>query len=111
MPVSKYEADDGDIKPIRLSAATIAAAGTPPGGAVTDPDYVKVSKGNREFGMRPRGVRLSRNIGSATVPNMRYKFLPVLTPAAFNGAAFAVGSEVTVGGNTWTVVAKMPEDV
>lgn len=110
MPRAKYEADDGDIKPIRLSSETIAAAGAQPAGATTDPDYVKVSKGNREFGMRPRGVRLSRNIGTDEIPNMRYKFLPILTPAAFDTAAFAVGAEIAIGGNTWEVVAKVAED-
>lgn len=111
MPNTKYEADDGDIKPIRLALATISAAGAPPSGAIDDPDFVKVSKSNREFGMRPRGVRLSRNLGSDEEPNLRYKFLPVLTPTAFGSAGFQVGAEITVGGNQWEVIGRIPEDV
>lgn len=110
MPRTKYEADDGDIKPIRLDAQTIAVAGAPPAGATTDNDYVKVSKGNREFGMRPRGVRLSRNVGTAELPNMRYKFLPVLTQTAFNSGGYAVGQQLGIGGVDWEIIAKVPED-
>lgn len=110
MPRAKYESDDGDIKPIRVSAETIAAAGAQPGGAINDFDYVKVSKGNREFGQRPRGVRLSRNLGTAAVPNLRYKFLPVFTQSEWGSANFAIGATVTVGGVAWEVVSKVPED-
>ncbi len=110
MPTYKYEADDGDIKPIRLAAATKAAAGAEPGGAVTDDDFVKVSKSNREFGMRPRGVRLKINDGTEEEPNYRYRFLPVLSKAAYDGNGFNVRGTVTIDGEAWEIVRKVPED-
>lgn len=111
MPNYKYEADDGDIKRIRLSSDTKAAAGAEPAGALTDPDFVKVSKTNREFGMRPRGVRLKINDGDEDEPNYRYRFLPVLTKTVYDGTGFNPGQTVTIAGEAWEVVARLPEDV
>ncbi len=107
MPTYTYVSDDGDNKPIRLAAAT-ATAGSFSQGATDDADFVKVSKGNREFGQRPRGLTLSRNLGSDDEPNLRYKFLPMATQAAFNAAS--IGSTITVGGVSWTVIGKRAED-
>ena len=110
MPKSKYQADGGDIHPIRLSQASLDAAGAPPGGAVDNQIIAKVSKGNREFGLRPRGVNLTREVGSAPNIIIRRKFLPVLTETAYDSATFAVGAVVAVGGTDWEVATKEPED-
>lgn len=110
MPKTKYESDDGDIKPIRLAADTIAAAGAPPAGVVTDSDSAKVSKSNRQYGVRPRGVTLFRTLGTAPLTFQRYKFLPVLTPTAWASSAFAPSSTITVGATAWTVLARVPEN-
>lgn len=107
MPTYVYTSDDGDRKPIRLSAETADAAGFATG-TTDDADFVKVSKGNREFGQRPRQLSLSRNLGSATEPNMRYKKLPMPTTAAFTAAS--VGGTITVGSVTWDIIGKISED-
>lgn len=107
MPNYVYISDDGDRKPIRLAAET-ASSGEFTQGATDDNDFVKVSKGSREFGQRPRGLNLSRNIGTAEVPNMRYKFLPVATIDAWNSVG--IGTTLNVGSTTWTITGKVAED-
>lgn len=107
---TKYESDLGSIHRILLSPDYAAQAGTPPTGAVDNDIRPKVSKNNNEFGIRPRGVRLSRTVGTAPDTFKKYAFLAVLTPTAFNGATFNPGATVTIGTTAYTVVARVPED-
>lgn len=108
--ITRYLADSEDIHPIRLSDDKLAQAGTPPTGVAGSPIFVKISKTNREFGIRPRGVRLVRTVGTAPNTFKKYSFLPVLTPTAFAGTGFAPGSAITIGTVAWTVAARVPED-
>lgn len=108
MPNFKYQSGAGTVHKIRLSAARGAVAGAEPAGAVDSDILVKVSKSNREFGIRPRGLRLSRTITEGADTASLYAFLPVLTETAYN--AFALNATVTYGGDDWTIVAKQPED-
>lgn len=110
MPKTKYQADDDEVHSIRLTQASIDAAGTAPTGAVTSDIMVKVSKSNREFGIRPRLVRLYRTLGTAPNQFNRYRVLPVLTKTAYDSAAFAKDAKITIGGIEWTVGSKEPED-
>lgn len=107
---TKYESDSGDIHFIALSPDFATAAGTPPTGAINNDIKAKVSKSNREYGIRPRGVRLSRTIGTAPDTFKKYTFLPVLTPTAFGGAGFQLGATVTIGTTDYVVVSRNPED-
>lgn len=107
---TKYEADNGDIHGITLSPDFEAVAGTAPTGTVSSPVKAKISKSNREYGLRPRGCRLSRIIGTAPDTFKKYTFLPVLTPSAFATATFAIGATITIGGVVWTIVSKEGED-
>jgi hypothetical protein len=110
MPQAKYQSDDGDIHPIRLSQDSIDAAGAAPAGAIDSDIRVKVSKGNREFGIRPRGVNLVRTVGTAPNEFTKRKFLPVLTETAFDSATFAVDADIDVGSVSWKVGSKQGED-
>lgn len=107
---SKYEDDKGVIHPIRLSADSAAQAGAEPAGAVTSNIPAKVSKGNREFGLRPRGVRLYRSVGTA--PNLfnKYKFLPLRSQADAADAEYAQEATIAIGGISWKVAAFVAED-
>jgi hypothetical protein len=107
--LSKYETNLTEVRPIKLSPAHLAVAGTPPSGAVDNPEGVKVTRNKRAIGLRPRGVRLARQVG--TVPNQgnRYAFLPVLTNSAWSQPEFAVGATITIGGNQWTVIESVQE--
>jgi hypothetical protein len=104
----KYQSNSGSVHPIRLSEERYAAAGTAPSGVVDSSIKVKVSKGNAEYGIRPRGLRLAKTETSGEVSNTSYAFLPILTQTAWT--AFAENSEVTVDGEEWTIVSKVPED-
>lgn len=108
---TRYEADGGDIHPIRLRPDTAAVAGTAPAGAITSSIRTKVSKGNREFGIRPRGVTISRTLGTAPDTFTVTQFIPCLTPAAYGVTPFVVGATITYQANPWTVVSLRPEDI
>lgn len=110
MPKKIYTDDAGVTHPIRVSDPTATAGIFTASGTATSNVIAKVSKSNREFGLRPRGVRLSRLVGTAPDQATRYKFLPVATLAAYTGAAFAPNATITIGSNTWTVDTREPED-
>lgn len=101
-----YTSNAGDTFRIRLDEDTATAGGFTAGAADATRPFVKVSKSNREFGIRPRGVRLSREDGNA----IRYRFLPCATAA--QQASVAAGGSVTIGGVSWTnVISVVPEDL
>lgn len=107
---TKYEANNGDIHFIRLSPDYAAQAGNPPAGGVNTNVKAKISKSNREFGIRPRRVILSRTVGTEPDTFKKYTSLPVLTQTAFNTATYALGETITIDQNTWIIVSKQDED-
>lgn len=106
----KYESDTGSVHVIKLTQERLTAAGTAPTAAVDSNINVKVSKTNREYGIRPRGVRLSRLVGTAPNQFRRYAFLPVLLASAFDVNPFKKGQTVTIGTTAWTVSSLVKED-
>lgn len=107
---TKYEAENGQIHPLRLSAPYAASAGTEPGTPTTSSIPAKVSKGNREFGLRPRGVRLARTVGTGANAFTKSSFLPLRSKADASSSLYADNADVTVGGIVWTVVSRVAED-
>ena len=107
---TKYESDDAAVYAITLTPDYAAKAGTAPTGTVTSPIKAKVSKSSRSYGIRPRGVTLSRTLGTAPDTFTKTTFLPVLTATAFASATFSLGATITIGSTAWTVVGKRPED-
>lgn len=107
---SKYEDEAGDIHPIFLTPDSLAAAGAVPAGALTSQVKAKVSKSKREFGLGPRGVRISRTFGTAPDTFKKSRFIPVLTASAFGVTPFIVGATITYQGAAWTVTGTQPED-
>ena len=106
----KYEADDGTIHPLRLNADTAAAAGTEPAGGINSNIKAKVSKGNGEFGVRPRRVGVSRVIGTAPNDYRVYKTIPVYTLSDYTSPAFTIGASITIAGQVWVIISKQGED-
>lgn len=106
----KYEANDGSIHPIKMTADRLAAAGTEPTASIDSDIFTKQSKGNTEFGIRPRAVRLVRTVGTAPDEFKKYATLPVLTIADFAAAGFQIGATITIGGVTWEIIARIAED-
>jgi hypothetical protein len=115
MARTKYEADAGTIHTVNMSAKKIAVTGnTAPEASVNSDIIAKVSKSNRSYGLRPRGVVLTQTVtggsGAAAVSRTKTAFLPILTKTIFDGATFAKESSVTYNGGTWTVLSKRGED-
>ena len=115
MAQTKYEADDGAIHSMQMSAAKVAADGNAePAAAIDSPIKVKISKSNRSFGIRPRGIRLSRVLtggsGAEAVSATKYAFLPIRTKAIFDGATLAKGTTITIGALVWTIGDRVAED-
>jgi hypothetical protein len=108
---TKYEADSGTIHPLRLTTAYAAAAGTVPTGAIdNNVPRAQVSKSNREFGLRPRGVRLARLVGTAPNQFYKYAFLPLRSIADFTSPDYAIGETVTINSVSWEIIEKREED-
>lgn len=107
---AKYEADSGEIHPIRISAPYYNAAGTPPSGNITSNIKVKSSKSNREHGIRPRGANLARVVGSEPDTFTKNAFLPILLASEFNTGDFIPGGTVTIDSVEWTIVSLKAED-
>jgi len=110
MPRAKYEADGGQIHLLTMDADRLAVAGAEPTAASNSSIRAKISKSNREYGIRPRGVRLARTVGTAPDTFSKYAFLPVLTPTAFNGTGFTLGGTITIGTIEWQIIARISED-
>ena len=105
-----YQSDAGVKHPIRLTPAYAAVAGSPPEQPATSDINAKVTKSNREFGIRPRRVRLARTVGTAPDTFRKYATLPVLTLTAFNSETFAKGATITIDEVEYDIVAKQGED-
>ena len=110
MPKTKYLSDAGRVHLLVMDADRIAQAGAPPTTGEASSIRAKISKSNREYGIRPRGVRLGRTVGTAPDTFTKYSFLPVLTPTAYNGTGFQLGGTITIGEITWEIVARVNED-
>lgn len=111
---SKYESNAGTIHPIRVQPETLGAViatipNAAPAGNVTSGISARVSNGNRQFGLKPRGVVLA---WTGAVPE-GYSgdpvYIPALTPAFYNAAVKeAVGTYL---GQGVKVVSQSPERV
>ena len=110
MARTKYLADSGTIHRLVISASRLAVAGTPPAGDIDSRIPAKTSKSNREYGIRPRGVRLMRPVNPTATDKVFRAFLPVLTETAWEAAGFNEEATITIGGVQWKVTARVPED-
>ena len=113
---SRYEANDGDIHPIRVQPETLTAtvggaANAAPTGAVDNSISAKVSRGNRGFGLRPRFVTFAWNEGAAPsgYDDRTLQRLPILTESVWDG--IEVNDPVSYLGGTGVVVSKSPESI
>ena len=107
---TKYESDLGSIHPISVTGDRFLVVGTPPTGSVDSSIKAKISKSNKEYGLRPRGVMLEKVFGAEPDTFKKYTFLPVLTAAEWASATFAIGGTITIGGEVWIISSKIPED-
>ena len=103
-----YQANDGEIYKLKIDSSAVTAAGGS-AGSPTSQVFVKNSKGNREYGIRPRQIILA-DIEFTTGGRKAsvYRYLPVTTEAAWNG--FDEDGSVSINGTTYSVVGKRDED-
>lgn len=87
---TKYEADNGDIYPIRVQPETLAAtfggtANAAPTGAVDQQGLARVSGGNRRIGIKARSVTIAFTATPPTgyEPNQLLR-VPILTLDLYN---------------------------
>lgn len=112
---AKYEAENGNIHVIRLDVATsLVANNAEPAGAVNSDIKVKISKNNREHGLRPRMAVLYREVQAAgpdgIVTRILYARIPILSKAAWATASWAKEAAVEYAGKNWKVLERMAED-
>lgn len=105
-----YESEGGDVHVIKLSPEIAAVAGTDSTGTSTSDIKPKLSKSNREFGLRPRLVIAALTKGTAPDTFKVYKRVPVMTPTQFASAAYANGATLTIDEDDHEIVSRFPED-
>lgn len=113
--VSKYEADDGTIYPIKIQpetlTANLGAVNAAPSGAATGKVLAKARKNRRAYGV---GARTARVKFTAAVPDgyspNQILTIPVLTPTVYNGIT-ANATTGTYLGSPVLIVGKSSETV
>lgn len=112
----KYETNNGSIFNVLLddNSGVDALIGTPPSGEYTENMTIRISKNNKEVGIRPRQVLLSRNIGGTAADAnclvqtaTRYKRVAIPTETRWD--AIALNAKFTIGGTEYTVSKKVNE--
>lgn len=112
----KYQTNNGSIFNVLLDDNTgvDALIGTEPSGEYTENMTIRVSKNNKEVGIRPRQVLLTRSIGTGTADSnclvmtaQRYKRVPIPTETRWDN--IALNSKHTIGGTEYTVAKKINE--
>lgn len=87
--ISKYEADSGEIHPIRVQpetiTATVGAANSAPTGSVSNSLFARVGGGNRAYGIRARyaTVRFTGTLPTGYAENQTLR-IPILSEATFD---------------------------
>lgn len=109
---SKYEADNGDIMPIKVQPETISAsaggANTAPTGSITVDLFAKSQKNRRSYGVGARGVRarFTGTVPTGYAANSVVSF-PILTKARWD--AITSDTAVTYNGAAAAIVGKYGE--
>lgn len=103
--------DDDDV------LAFIAPLVVAPAGGLTEDMSVRISKNDREAGIQPRYVTLSRTLGEEGeetangLVNSGKAYRRVIIPTLARWNAIVDGLEVTIDGITYTVATKSSEDI
>lgn len=108
---SKYETNSGIITKIKLEAASVAFAGTPPAGAVDLGASAIISRSRRTAGIHARFATLSRELGTAPNTFTKYKRVALLTPARAQAVEGLINTTVQIGGVDWKVEGVSGEDL
>lgn len=111
--LTKYEADNGDIRPIRVQPETLAAnlgsVNAAPAGTADTVGFARVGGGRRRYGIKARTVRIKFTgaLPDGYAPN-QILTVPVLTKTVYD-AIIAGTTTGTYLGNAIIVVGKSSE--
>lgn len=108
MPKGLYTDNDGDTHFCRVGTKAFAAGGFTTGSSPSSKIPAKVSKNNKEFGLRPRMLAISRPANPGPTEKVYRQRIPIATQSLWN--ASTVGSTIGYGGETWVVDDQIPED-
>lgn len=108
---SKYETNSGIVTKIKLEAASVAFAGTPPAGAVDLGASAIISRSRRTAGIHARFATLSRELGTAPNVFTKYKRVALLTPTRAATVEGLINTTVQIGGVDWKVEGVSGEDL
>lgn len=107
----KYQTDAGTVVNIRVSDATIAAAGNTAVAAALDDNNIWAFASNpgsrRKRQLNARGVVLGRTIGAAPNSFVRKTFMPVFSKTALD--AMEKDSPISLNGVAYTIKSKVEE--
>lgn len=110
LPSFKYEAGQGTVHLMKLTAAIGGAGGTEPTGAIDSDIRPKLYKSDREFGIRPRFVTCALVNGTAPNQFITYKRVPVFTETAFASAAYQLGATLAINTVDHEITGRVAED-
>lgn len=105
-----YTANDGSVYKIRASSKVVGAQPTTPvTTGISGKSSVRVHRGNRGLGVKPRAISLRRTAGSAPNVKVYYDKLPIFAVA--DVATVLAETTITLDGVAWTPVSLIPESV
>lgn len=119
----RYETDRTNTFLCRVEKITpvLTIYGDGGAGEIDEFMIIESSASRRSTGIHPRGVILSRLLGTEPAENnvfgyvpggKSYRFVPIGTKALFNtGTHASLGEEVTIKGAVWTIGSRVSEVV
>ena len=113
--LSKYEANNGDIYPIRLQPESLdleiaTVSNDEPAGAVDQPTRAKVSRARGAIGIRPRKVSIRFTDPAPTGYKADQSYtIPVLQASLWDSAI--AGTVASYLGVAAVVISRSPEDI
>lgn len=107
---AKYEADSGEVHPIRVQPETVFEDNPQPTGGVSEEQYARARGSARKYGILARSATLSRVVGTGNYGTAKvYARIPVFTPTALD--SMVLGSTIVYQGLDWVVSSKRGESI
>lgn len=107
-----YEADNGEIHPVKIHPDVLAAQIDAQPNAATRPEYAQVSGSRKSYGLHVRGWNCYRQIqAGANDILIRRRFIPCLIQNDWKDPSRQPGAQLNLGTNTWTIGTYEPEKI
>jgi hypothetical protein len=107
-----YEADNGEIHPIRVRPETLTAQIDSQPTATTRSEFFRATPSKRKYGYFARGWNCYRKIAAGTNDDLiKRKFIPCLIANDWKDDSRLVNDKITIGGVEWTIGSHEPERI